>query len=64
MAITLVNARRYLAPVVEILMELKKDMNMRHWEILHRMLFAHMMDVAPVMQERGVLDTLLRVYAR
>ncbi|KAH7672124.1 hypothetical protein IHE45_09G032500 [Dioscorea alata] len=61
-ASTLVNARCYLAPVVETLTELKKEINRCHWEILRRTLFSHIMDVALVKQERGVFDVLLQVY--
>ncbi|KAH7679049.1 hypothetical protein IHE45_06G033800 [Dioscorea alata] len=62
MATTLVNARCYLAPVVETVSKLKKHMHKQHWDILRWTPFGHFMDITPVLQERGVLDAVLQVY--
>lgn len=62
MATTLVNARCYLAHIVEMISTLRKEMHMRHWEILRGTSFGHLMDDASIIQERGVLDALLQVY--
>lgn len=62
MMTVLVNARCYLALVVEMILELRKEMSKHHWEILRGMPFGHLMNVAPMMQERVVLDALLQVY--
>lgn len=62
MAAIPVNTRCYLNPIVEMITELKKQMNKQHWEILHKIPFAHFMDVTPMLQERGLLNTLLKAY--
>lgn len=49
-------------PIVETILELKKQMNRWYWKILCRTPFTHFTDVSLVMQERRVLDALLQVY--
>ena len=52
----------YLAIIVSTLTKLKNHMSQRRWEVLHGIPFAHLMEVEPVMQDRGVLDTLMQMY--
>ena len=62
MATSLVNTRCYLAPVIATVIGLKDHMSRRHWEILRGTPFAHLMEVEPLTQKRGVLDALMQMY--
>lgn len=62
MTTTLANTRCYLVHVVKMISELKKQMNRQHQEILRGTPLPHFMDMAPVMQDKGVLNALLQVY--
>ncbi|XP_039140409.1 protein MAINTENANCE OF MERISTEMS-like [Dioscorea cayenensis subsp. rotundata] len=58
----LVNGRCYLVPVVDTINQLKKMMTRRHWDILRRTPFSHLMDIEPIVQERSVLDALMQMF--
>ncbi|XP_039137837.1 uncharacterized protein LOC120275360 isoform X2 [Dioscorea cayenensis subsp. rotundata] len=58
----LVNGRCHLAPLVSTLDELKKHMSQRHWEIIRMTPFSPLLDLHPIVQERGLLDGILQLF--
>ncbi|KAH7690184.1 hypothetical protein IHE45_02G028900 [Dioscorea alata] len=58
----LVNGRCYLAPLVDTIHELRDKIMLRHWDILKRTPFSHLMDIEPIVQERSILDALMQAF--
>ncbi|KAH7665801.1 hypothetical protein IHE45_13G057600 [Dioscorea alata] len=62
MANNLVNGKCYYVPIVKTFSELKPRMSGRHLETIKRTPFATLIEIEEVMQERGLLGTLMQRY--
>lgn len=63
MAATLfISERCYLFPIVETLAKLKQNMSYRYEKIIQRTPFALLIELEPILLERGQLNALLQKY--